>query len=64
MPPMPSSSTGGGRMHGPSTFDKCKSLLSLHTCENLLICCREDGRSDGRMYVLSVATALRVSSFH
>ncbi|KAL2054174.1 hypothetical protein ABVK25_005713 [Lepraria finkii] len=24
MPPMPSSSTGGGRMQGPSTFDKWK----------------------------------------
>lgn len=29
MPPMPSSSTSGGRTHGPTTFDKCMMAIDL-----------------------------------
>lgn len=49
MPPMPSTSTAGGRVQGPSTFDKCMfpCLLAL----TALTSRREDGCHARRLYV-------------
>lgn len=52
MPPMPSSSTGGGGVRAPSTFDKCAQPPPplAHLCTHRSRFSRENGSHVGGLY--------------